>query len=80
MIALDGKEGLAQFKQQSPDLVITDLLMAKVSGREMLEQIEQISSKVNVIVISGYPLDKTIRKNVEANCSSLEHGPQPYAS
>lgn len=51
--ASNGQEGLAAFRQQKPDLVISDLQMPVMSGLELLQEITRESPQTPVIVLSG---------------------------
>ena len=51
--ASDGLQGLEQFKENQPDLVLCDLRMPKMDGLDVLEQISQTSPDTPVIVVSG---------------------------
>lgn len=51
--APDATTGLELFKQEMPDLVITDLSMPSVDGLTFLQQIHDIMASMPVIVISG---------------------------
>ena len=46
-------ELFAQYQQQI-DLVITDLVMPRMSGRELMEQLRRICPRVKIICSSGY--------------------------
>jgi two-component system cell cycle sensor histidine kinase/response regulator CckA len=54
--AQDGKEGVAIVEQNRDgiDLVILDLIMPRLGGRETLEKIREIKPDVKVIITSGY--------------------------
>jgi YesN/AraC family two-component response regulator len=52
--AENGFEGLQLYKQHSPDIVITDLTMPVMSGVEMIREIQHISPKQTVIVLTGF--------------------------
>ena len=51
--AADGLEGLHQFKDQRPDLVLCDLRMPKLDGLDVLQEITQLSPDTPVIIVSG---------------------------
>jgi len=51
--AADGREGLAAFERERPDLVFTDLRMPVVDGFTVIKEILQQSPATPVIVISG---------------------------
>lgn len=51
--AKDGEEGLAVFKEENPDLVITDILMPKKEGIETIIEILDEQSGQAIIAMSG---------------------------
>jgi PAS domain S-box-containing protein len=54
--ASDGVEALEIFKHKRAeiDLVILDLLMPKLSGKETLERLRQLDSTLKILICSGY--------------------------
>lgn len=58
--ASDGVEGIKIFKKYSDkiDLVILDIIMPNMDGKEMFDQIKAINRDVKIIVISGYSKPK----------------------
>jgi two-component system NtrC family response regulator len=50
----DGREALALVPRIGPDVVITDLRMPKMDGRELLREIRQINPEIAVIVVTAY--------------------------
>src|SRR3990172_1630005 len=62
-LASNGKEGLSLFRQEGVDLVITDLVMPKMDGIELLEAIKGLRPETEVIVISA---QGTIERAVQA--------------
>ncbi len=51
--AKDGNNGLEVFQARSPDLVITDVRMPKKNGIELLKDIQESGSEVDVIILTG---------------------------
>ncbi len=62
-LAPNGKEALHLFRQGNVDLVITDLVMPKMDGIELLEALKSLRPETEVIVISA---QGTIEKAVQA--------------
>jgi CheY-like chemotaxis protein len=57
--AADGLEAVELYRRQGTaiDLVVLDLTMPRVSGREALRQLRQIDPSVAVLLASGHPID-----------------------
>ncbi|MGQ0702582.1 MAG: response regulator [Gemmatimonadales bacterium] len=49
----DGREALASYRQERPDLVVTDLIMPEVDGLELIQQLRQQDPVVRILAISG---------------------------
>jgi DNA-binding NtrC family response regulator len=62
-LASNGKEALHLFRREMVDLVITDLVMPKMDGIELLEAVKALKPETEVIVISA---QGTIEKAVQA--------------
>jgi two-component system cell cycle sensor histidine kinase/response regulator CckA len=65
--ARHGGEGLALCgKRQEPiDLLLTDIVMPKMGGRELAEQAKPLHSEMKVLFMSGYTDDTLIREGIE---------------
>jgi len=63
LLASNGKEGLQLFRHEIVDLVITDVVMPKMDGIELLEAVKGLKPETEVIVISA---QGTIEKAVQA--------------
>ena len=63
LLASNGKEALQLFRHEMVDLVITDLVMPKMDGIELLEAVKGLKPETEVIVISA---QGTIEKAVQA--------------
>jgi FixJ family two-component response regulator len=61
--AMDGKEGLAIFEEEKPDIVLLDVWMPELDGIQVLKRIKKKDKNAIVIVISGHG---TISTAVEA--------------
>jgi len=53
-LAEDGTAGIELFSQQQYDAVLCDIKMAKMDGIEVLQKLQDISTDVPVIMISGH--------------------------
>jgi CheY-like chemotaxis protein len=56
--ARDAMEGLALIESKQPfDLVITDVIMPKMSGKELYDKIKVVAPRIKVLFMSGYTDD-----------------------
>jgi two-component system cell cycle sensor histidine kinase/response regulator CckA len=64
IVAKDGEEALRKFKkhQDKISLVISDIVMPKMNGRVLYEEIYKIKPRIKIIFMSGY-LPDTINFN-----------------
>jgi DNA-binding NtrC family response regulator len=54
LLAENGEVGIKMLDKFHPDLVITDLIMLKISGFDVLKESKKIDKNVNVIVLSAF--------------------------
>ncbi len=52
--ALSGEDALIEFRSRSFDLAITDMVMAGMSGLDLLQEIKKNNSGLGVFVLTGY--------------------------
>lgn len=64
----DGREGLELYRKHKPDIILVDMLMPNMSGRELIENIRKESGdeKLAVIVISALTDSNSIITAVDA--------------
>jgi len=66
-VASNVEEAMALIKKQDCDLVITDIIMPKVSGMKLLEMIHNAKPKVPVIIMTGKPTFDTAMASLKNN-------------
>ncbi|NJO15365.1 MAG: response regulator [Thioploca sp.] len=69
----NGKTALELARQNQPDLIITDLMMPTMDGFELTQQIRQIESLQNTVVIaaSASVFEHHRRQSIQAGCSEF---------
>ncbi len=68
--ALDGEEGLEKIRSQSPDLVICDLHMPKMTGLELLKVLRNEGNPTKVIIVSIDDDPKTVSSITAAGANA----------
>jgi len=68
--ASDGREGLRMAHEESPELIITDLHMPRLSGVEMIAELRQLAcfDKTPILAMTAYD-NAEERKAIEAGAS-----------
>lgn len=70
-IARDGEEGLRLIKEYNPDLILLDIVMPKMGGFEVMEEMNKDSGlkKIPIIVVSnsGQPVELDKAKELGAS-------------
>jgi len=51
--AADGKEGLKEFREKTPDLVITDIIMPEMEGISFIRKLREYSQDTPIIAMTG---------------------------
>ncbi|HDP98777.1 MAG TPA: response regulator [bacterium] len=60
--AVDGDEGLNQFKKINPDITFLDIVMPKRSGLDILKELKTIKPDAIIIMISSYVNKQNIQE------------------
>ena len=63
--ATDGVDGLAQYKQHNPDLIISDIKMPKMNGLELAAHIRQTDKITPIIITTAHTDTEYLLKAVE---------------
>ncbi len=53
ILAEDGEVALNYFKEQTPDMVITDILMPNKEGLEFISEVRELHPELKIIAYSG---------------------------
>jgi signal transduction histidine kinase len=75
VVATNGKEGLRVCQEfgEHIDLIITDVVMPEMNGREMAEQVALLRPTTKVLFMSGYTDDAIVRHGIlEENMSYMQ--------
>ncbi len=62
VVARDGIEGLEQAHAESPDLIITDISMPRLTGREMIKRLRASPAHkdVPILAVTAYGIDRAM--------------------
>ncbi len=67
LTAVDGEEGLRMARAESPDLILMDMLMPKISGMQALEELksDDRTRAIPVVILSNSSLEADMLKAKE---------------
>lgn len=79
MEASSGDKALALVKRHKGeiDLLLTDVVMPQMSGRELAEQLKELYPQIKVLFISGYTSDSVVRRGLLT--AEIEFLPKPFS-
>ncbi|MET1027005.1 MAG: response regulator [Dongiaceae bacterium] len=55
VLASDGREGLERALEQTPDLIISDYMMPRMTGVEMIQRIRKAGVTIPIILLTAVP-------------------------
>jgi two-component system, cell cycle sensor histidine kinase and response regulator CckA len=75
--AIGGKRGLEIYEKERGqiDLVILDMIMPDISGKETFNALLRINPSVRVLLSSGYSLDDQAREIMQSGCKGFIQKP-----
>lgn len=78
--AIDGEEAIRKGLDDSPDLILMDLGLAKIDGWEATRQLKATAetSHVPIIAVTGYVMEGDRDKALEAGCDEYSAKPVDF--
>ena len=65
--ANDGEEALSIYKEQNPDIVLTDITMPKMTGLELSKEIRKISKISKIIILTAHSEKEKLLQAISMN-------------
>lgn len=75
--ASSAKEALSLLDKNNYDLIITDLKMPEMDGLEFMKQVRTKDPEVNIVVITGYPSQESIKESLSMRI--VDYLPKPFS-
>lgn len=74
--AFDGEEGLAKYREYSPDIILSDITMPHKNGVEMSKDVREIDKTQPIIILSGHRELQYLNQLVDIGITNFV--PKPY--
>lgn len=68
-VAVDGDEGYEIYRKFKPDLILTDIVMPRMSGLELVREIRKSDRGIRVIYMSGFFGVKSLKQELDEEVS-----------
>ena len=76
-MAVDGGEGVAMARSESPDLILLDMSLPVISGWDVAQKLKADSetSRIPIIALTAHAMDGDREKALAAGCNEYETKP-----
>ena len=77
LVAVDGQDGLAKARAQSPDLIVLDLMLPKLNGYEVCTMLKQDAryQKIPIVLFTAKTQDKDEKLGMECGANAFVRKP-----
>ena len=75
-----GREAVQQFENAPFDVVVTDVGMPGMSGRDVAKRVKALRPQVKVILLSGWGIQENLKEAREAGIDRVLSRPYPLAA
>lgn len=74
-LAENGQQALEIYRQEKPDLIVTDMHMPVISGIEMIKEIRKSDQKIPIVVMSAFSDNESIENAYAIGASDYVNKP-----
>ena len=80
VMALDGGEGVAMARSESPDLILLDMSLPVISGWDVAQKLKEDSetNHIPIIALTAHAMDGDREKALAAGCNEYETKPVEF--
>jgi two-component system cell cycle response regulator DivK len=77
VVAVDGGEGLAKAKQESPDIILLDMCLPVMDGEEVIRELKQDEKTqgIPIIALTAHAVSKARDATIGMGCDEYEMKP-----
>ena len=76
LTAANGQEALEVYRSaERIDLVLTDIVMPEMGGRELMRELRKMNPRVKAVVVTGYAMEEDLRELREEGIVDVIHKP-----
>lgn len=76
LVAMEGEQAVCIVEQEPVDVVLLDLRMPGLSGMQVMAKIKALDSSIEVIIVTGYASDETVREGLCLR--AFDYIPKPF--
>ena len=72
LVAANGGDGIARYEREHPDIVVTDLVMPRLSGWDVIAHVRRLDPRARIVIVTGAASSADVARARDASVGLLQ--------